>query len=122
MDSRTATLLVLAAAIGSGLSGAAFASDAGHQDQAKPVMGDPAPPEPAEPAEPATPAPADSVKVTWADLDADGDGKLSATEAAGIERLGDGFGDADADGDGLLTAAEYNDWREQQPTGDRSHR
>ena len=119
MDSRTATLLVLAAAIGSGLSGAAFASAAGHQDQAKPVMGDPAPPEPAEPA---TPAPADSVKVTWADLDADGDGKLSATEAAGIERLGDGFGDADADGDGLLTAAEYNDWREQQPTGDRSHR
>ena len=79
------------------------------------VMGDPAPAEPAVPATPAQPA---SGKLTWAELDTDGDGMLSATEAAGIGTLGDGFEDADADADGLLTAGEYRDWFEQQQSMD----
>ena len=57
-------------------------------------------------------AQATGAKVTWAELDADGDGMLSAEEATGIEALGDGFDEADADDDGLLTAEEYRDWHE----------
>jgi len=58
----------------------------------------------------------DGPKVTWAQLDADGDGALSSDEAAGIEGLGDAFDEADADDDGLLTAEEYRDWYQTQPT------
>ena len=57
-------------------------------------------------------AQATGAKVTWAELDADGDGMLNAEEATGIEALGDGFDEADADDDGLLTAEEYRDWHE----------
>jgi hypothetical protein len=52
--------------------------------------------------------------VTWAELDVDGDGMLSATEAASVPRLGDGFAEADADADGQLTAEEYSDWYDSQ--------
>ena len=58
-------------------------------------------------------------KLTWAELDADGDDMLSAEEAAGIETLGDAFDEADANDDGLLTAEEYRDWYQaQQPADD----
>ena len=68
------------------------------------------------PATPATPA---SGKVTWAQLDTDGDGMLSSEEATGIEALGDAFDAADANDDGLLTAEEYREWYEaQQPDED----
>ena len=63
-------------------------------------------------------AQATGAKVTWAELDADGDGMLNAEEATGIEALGDGFDEADADDDGLLTAEEYRDWYEAQQPGD----
>lgn len=58
---------------------------------------------------------ATDAKLTWAELDADGDGMLSAEEAAGIAALGDAFDEADADDDGLLTAEEYRDWYQAQP-------
>lgn len=48
-----------------------------------------------------------AVRATWADLDADGDGRISLLEAdidAGFEA---GFEDMDADGDGFVTEAEF---------------
>lgn len=48
-----------------------------------------------------------AVRETWAELDADGDGRISLLEAdidAGFEA---GFDDLDADGDGFVTEAEY---------------
>ena len=58
------------------------------------------------PATPAQPAAA-AGKVTWSDLDADKDGKLTRTEAAPIESLSQSFEAADADKDGALTTDEY---------------
>ena len=60
----------------------------------------------AVPATPAQPA-ATAGKVTWSDLDADKDGKLTRTEAAPIESLSQSFEAADADKDGALTTDEY---------------
>lgn len=60
----------------------------------------------ATPATPAQPA-ADARKVTWSDLDADKDGKLTKTEAAPIDSLSQSFDAADADKDGALTTDEY---------------
>lgn len=50
-----------------------------------------------------------AVRATWADLDRDGDGRISALEAdvdAGFEA---GFEDMDADGDGFVSQDEYRD-------------
>jgi len=60
----------------------------------------------AVPATPAQPA-ATAGKVTWSDLDADKDGKLTRTEAAPIDSLSQSFDAADADQDGALTTDEY---------------
>ena len=60
----------------------------------------------AVPATPAQPA-ATAGKVTWSDLDADKDGKLTRTEAAPIDSLSQSFEAADADKDGALTTDEY---------------
>ncbi len=69
------------------------------------------------------PAPeAASQPLTWADVDADNDGKLSKDEAARVPSLAQVFDDADADSDGLLTQEEYqayvaqNDSTAPQPT------
>lgn len=51
--------------------------------------------------------PAEAGKVTWSELDADGDGALSKTEAAPVEALSQAFDGADTDQDGSLTADEY---------------
>lgn len=48
-----------------------------------------------------------SQPLTWADVDADSDGKLSKEEAARVPALAQSFDDADADSDGLLTQEEY---------------
>jgi len=56
-------------------------------------------------------------QVTWADLDADGDGKLSQAEAAGLEGLAQVFSDVDADGDGFITPEEYRDYVNRQAAG-----
>lgn len=46
-------------------------------------------------------------KKSWADVDADKDGKLTKTEAAAVPALSQVFDLADGDTDGALTAAEY---------------
>lgn len=43
----------------------------------------------------------------WVRLDIDGDGRISLTEAADDDLLGDAFGMVDADGDGFVSDAEY---------------
>ncbi len=47
---------------------------------------------------------------TWAELDANGNGSLSASEAAPIDSLAKAFAKADKDGNGELTADEYKTW------------
>lgn len=62
----------------------------------------------ATPATPADPnAQGDAKKITWSDLDADKDGKLTKTEASSVQALTQVFDDADADKDGSLTPDEY---------------
>ena len=56
-------------------------------------------------------------QVTWADLDTDGDGRLSQAEASGLEGLGQVFSDVDADGDGFITPEEYRDYVNRQAAG-----
>ena len=56
-------------------------------------------------------------QVTWADLDTDGDGRLSQTEAAGLEGLAQVFSDVDADGDGFITPEEYRNYVNAQTSG-----
>ena len=46
-------------------------------------------------------------QMTWADVDTDGNGSISATESAAIASLAQVFSAADADADGELTADEY---------------
>ena len=46
-------------------------------------------------------------KKSWADVDADKDGKLTKTEAAAVPALGQVFDKADGNTDGALTADEY---------------
>ena len=76
----------------------AFAQDA--------TSATPAPQEPT--AAPTQPAPAAEQKpLTWADLDVDGNGTLSKSEAGGLPSLAQVFDDADSDKDGELTPDEY---------------
>ena len=59
------------------------------------------------PTQSTTGAPAGQQTVTWADLDVDGNGTLSMTEAGGLQSLAAVFTEADVDGNGELTAEEY---------------
>lgn len=76
---------------------------------------------PAAPATPAVPAvkpdataPAGAqaapAKKSWSELDANGNGSLSATEAAPMDSLSKVFAKADADANGELTQDEYKTW------------
>ncbi len=59
-----------------------------------------------DPAQSAAPA-AQQQPLTWADLDVDGNGTLSKTEAGNLQSLAQVFDDADTDKDGELTPDEY---------------
>lgn len=63
-------------------------------------------PPPTDPTQSTAPA-AEQQPLTWADLDVDGNGTLSQTEASGLQQLAQVFSQADADGDGELTPDEY---------------
>ncbi len=77
---------------------AAFAQDATTDAQTPPT----------EPTTSAPTAPAPTQQpLTWADLDVDGNGTLSQTEAGGLQSLAQVFSEADADSDGELTPDEY---------------
>ena len=67
---------------------------------------DPAAQTAATPASPASPAEGEAKKITWSDLDADKDGKLTKTEASSVQALTQVFDDADTDKDGALTPDE----------------
>jgi hypothetical protein len=98
-------LAILSFALASALAApAAFAQSAPANPQ------DPAPQsmpqqQPTEAVPQAAPA-----QKTWAELDANGNGSLSAAEAAPIESLTTVFPQADKDGNGELTADEYKTW------------
>jgi hypothetical protein len=64
-----------------------------------------APPQDQEPAQSTAPA-ATGQPLTWADLDVDGNGTLSRTEAGNLPSLAQAFDEADADQDGELTPDE----------------
>lgn len=102
--------LFTAIALGMALSAPlAFAQDesAAYPEQEQAAQpADPAA-QPADPATPATPADPASNQITWADLDADQDGKLTKDEASSVASLAEVFDDADADKDGSLTPDEY---------------
>ena len=59
-----------------------------------------------DPAQSTAPA-ATQQPLTWADLDVDGNGTLSQTEAGNLQSLAQVFNDADSDSDGELTPDEY---------------
>ena len=52
--------------------------------------------------------------LSWADLDADGNGNLSKAEAQRHAGLSNVFADADADASGELTADEYRAYVQKQ--------
>lgn len=56
---------------------------------------------------------ASAPKKSWADVDADKDGKLTQAEAAAVPALSQVFGQADANADGTLTAEEYKAFLEK---------
>lgn len=72
----------------------------------------------------AAPAAQPGQQLTWADLDADGDGNLSREEAAAHPALSAAFDQIDADGDGVITPQEYQAYEAAQqgagapPAGD----
>ena len=88
----------------------AFAAPAAFAQSAPTATQDPAAqPAPQQRATEAAPQAAPAQK-TWAELDANGNGSLSASEAAPIDSLTKVFAKADKDGNGELTADEYKTW------------
>ena len=99
------TLAILSFALAS-----AFAAPAAFAQSAPTATQDPAAqPAPQQQATEAAPQAAPAQK-TWAELDANGNGSLSASEAAPIDSLTKVFAKADKDGNGELTADEYKSW------------
>jgi hypothetical protein len=98
------TLAILSFALASALAAPAFAQSAPMTTQ-DPAAAQSAPQQATEAAPQAAPA-----QKTWAELDANGNGSLSASEAAPIEGLSKVFAKADKDGNGELTGDEYKAW------------
>jgi hypothetical protein len=88
----------------------AFAQEPVTEQQDPTTTHDPAP------QEYTTPEAATSQPLTWADVDDDGDGRLSREEAANVPALAQAFDEADADGDGFLTQEEYRAYASQADT------
>ena len=101
MHTSRISLLLSTALVAAFAAPAAFAQDAKAQ-QAPPQETTQAPAQSAQDAEPA--------KKGWSELDADGNGTLSAGEAGGVQSLSKVFVQADADANGELSQDEYKAW------------
>ena len=113
---KTNKLAILSFALASALAApAAFAQSSPMTPQDPAAQ--PAPQQQPTEAAPQAAAPA---QMTWADLDANGNGSLSVTEAAPIESLAKVFPKADKDGNGELTADEYKAWLAANPGKSKS--
>ena len=113
---KTNKLAILSFALASALAApAAFAQSAPTSPQDPAARATPQ----QQPTE-AAPQAAAPAQKTWADLDANGNGSLSATEAAPIESLAKVFPKADKDGNGELTADEYKAWLAANPGKSKS--
>ena len=75
-----------------------------------PPTGDATKATPAVPATPAAPVAQANGEKKWSDLDGNGNGTLSATEAEGMPSLAKIFTEADANADGELSQDEYKAW------------
>lgn len=107
---KSQTPLILSAALAAAFAAStAFAQDAAAQQQKTP------PPQDTTQA-PKSDAPA---KKSWSELDTDGNGSLSVSEAAAMESLSKVFAQADADGNGELTQEEYKAWLASSGTSDK---
>lgn len=117
---KTNKLAILSFALASALA-SALAAPAAFAQSAPATPQDPAaqamPQQQPTEAAPQSAAPA---QKTWADLDANGNGSLSASEAAPIESLAKVFPKADKDGNGELTADEYKAWLAANPGKSKS--
>ena len=103
---KTNKLAILSFALASALAApAAFAQSAPTTTQDPAAQATPQ----QQPTE-AAPQSAAPAQKTWAELDANGNGSLSAAEASPIESLTKVFAKADKDGNGELTADEYKTW------------
>lgn len=98
-----AALIALGAALAVPM---AFAQDATTAPPTDPTTGAYPTQSQADPAQSTAPSSAQQ-PLTWADLDVDGNGTLSRTEAGNLQSLSQVFDDADADSDGELTPDEY---------------
>lgn len=113
---KTNTLAILSCALASALAApAAFAQSAPTTTAQDPAAQSMPQQQPTEAAPAAAPA-----QKTWAELDANGNGSLSVTEAAPIESLAKVFPKADKDGNGELTADEYKAWLAANPGKSKS--
>lgn len=94
----------------------AFAQTTPTSEQATPTTQEPASPTPATGVAEQQPArsSAGGQGLSWADLDADGNGNLSKQEAQRHAGLSNVFAQADADSSGELTADEYRGYIEKQ--------
>lgn len=105
---KTRNALLTAIAFGLAISAPAFAQDATTAQPQQEATDAAQPATDAATAAPQAAQPAGEAKqITWADLDADKDGKLTKEEAAPVQALSQVFDDADADKDGTLTPDEY---------------
>lgn len=120
------TLLTLSIALAAAAAPSAFAQSANGIANASVQAQAATPAVPATPALPASPAmqgqpptaavpavsasPATPAKKGWSEVDANGNGSLSASEAASIESLAKIFVKADVDANGELTEDEYKAW------------
>lgn len=96
---KTFNRSLLAAALGFALSGFAFANDPQTQT-GEPVDSDPIVTD--------TMTPVDSGEVTFAQLDTDADGYLTATDIPAEHELSMQFSSADTDNDARLSQAEFD--------------
>lgn len=97
---KTFNRSLLTAALGFALSGFAFAND--------PVTGDPVPNEPITQTATDLPMTGDRSEPTFADLDTDADGYITATDVPAEHELSLQFSVADTDNDQRLSQAEFD--------------